>query len=99
MSEQQPEPEKRAMRDISATSGAEGPGAGDEPSGFVGNERLTALTGVVVLVLSVAEVATVPTLGSLMAAHAVQLAYMRYPGWRWAWTSPKGPSSMSWRRR
>lgn len=69
MSEQQPEPEKRAMRDISATSGAEGPGAGDEPSGFVGNERLTALTGVVVLVLSVAEVATVPTLGSLMAAH------------------------------
>lgn len=40
-----------------------------EASGVVGNERLTALTGAVVLVLSVAEIATVPTLGSLMVAH------------------------------
>ncbi|MDP9903672.1 hypothetical protein [Arthrobacter bambusae] len=39
------------------------------PSGVVGNERLTALTGAVVLVLSVAEIATVPTLGSLIVAH------------------------------
>ncbi len=43
--------------------------AGGEPSGVVGNERLTALTGAVVLVLSVAEIATVPTLGSLIVAH------------------------------
>lgn len=50
-------------------SGAEAPGAGGEPSGAVGNERLTALIGAVVLVLSVAEIATVPTLGSLMVAH------------------------------
>ncbi|WP_284983023.1 hypothetical protein [Arthrobacter sp. efr-133-TYG-118] len=40
-----------------------------EPSGVVGNERLTALIGAVVLVLSVAEIATVPTLGSLIVAH------------------------------
>lgn len=39
------------------------------PSGVVGNERLTALIGAVVLVLSVAEIATVPTLGSLIVAH------------------------------
>jgi hypothetical protein len=57
------------MRDISARSKAEAPGAGGEPSGVVGNERLTALTGAVVLVLSVAEIATVPTLGSLIVAH------------------------------
>ncbi|WP_442544852.1 hypothetical protein ACSBOX_03655 [Arthrobacter sp. KN11-1C] len=38
-------------------------------SDVVGNERLTALTGAVVLVLSVAEIATVPTLGSLIVAH------------------------------
>lgn len=38
-------------------------------SGVVGNERLTALTGAVVLVLSMAEIATVPTLGSLIVAH------------------------------
>lgn len=44
------------MRDISATSGAEAPGARGEPSGVVGNERLTALIGAVGLVLSVAEV-------------------------------------------
>ncbi|MCZ9882268.1 hypothetical protein [Arthrobacter sp. B2a2-09] len=50
-------------------AGAGAPGAGGEPSGVVGNERLTALIGAVVLVLSVAEVATVPTLGSLMVAH------------------------------
>lgn len=41
----------------------------DRSAGVVGNERLTALTGGVVLVLSVAEIATVPTLGSLIAAH------------------------------
>ncbi|MFF2296816.1 hypothetical protein [Arthrobacter sp. NPDC058127] len=40
-----------------------------ESSGVVGNERLTALIGAVVLVLSVAEIATVPTLGSLIVAH------------------------------
>ncbi|MEW1823043.1 hypothetical protein AB0323_19955 [Arthrobacter sp. NPDC080031] len=45
------------------------PRAGGEPSGVVGNERLTALIGAVVLVLSVAEIATVPTLGSLIVAH------------------------------
>ncbi|GAP60573.1 conserved hypothetical protein [Arthrobacter sp. Hiyo1] len=38
-------------------------------SGVVGNERLTALTGAVVLILSLAEIATVPTLGSLIVAH------------------------------
>lgn len=47
----------------------EAPAARGESSGVVGNERLTALIGAVVLTLSIAEVATVPTLGSLMAAH------------------------------
>ncbi|MGO4857326.1 hypothetical protein [Arthrobacter sp. 2MCAF14] len=50
-------------------AGDDAPRAGGELSGVVGNERLTALIGAVVLVLSVAEVATVPTLGSLMVAH------------------------------
>lgn len=57
------------MSDISAISGPEAPAARGESSGVVGNERLTALIGVVVLALSVAEIATVPTLGSLMVAH------------------------------
>jgi hypothetical protein len=57
------------IRDTRARPGAEAPGAGGEHSGILGNERLTALIGAVVLVLSIAEVATVPTLGSLMVAH------------------------------
>jgi hypothetical protein len=57
------------MRDTHARPGAKAPHAGGEYSGVLGNERLTALIGAVVLVLSVAEVATVPTLGCLMVAH------------------------------
>ncbi|MCX2750263.1 hypothetical protein OOZ51_21010 [Arthrobacter sp. MI7-26] len=71
-------------------AGAEAAGVGGEASGVVGNERLTALIGAVVLVLSVAEVATVPTLGSLMVAHFFVGALLAGPvlaktastGWR-----------------
>lgn len=60
------------------------------PSGVVGNERLTALIGAVVLVLSVAEIATVPTLGSLIVAHFFVGVFLAGPvvaktastGWR-----------------
>ncbi|WP_426518999.1 hypothetical protein ACPPVQ_04350 [Diaminobutyricibacter sp. McL0618] len=46
------------------------PGLAQEP-GVLGNERLTALAGAVILVLSVIEMITVAALHSLMAAHIV----------------------------
>ena len=52
--------------DTCAAPGKDTPSQGGEHSGPVGNERLTALAGAVVLVLSVIEVATVPTLRSLL---------------------------------
>lgn len=43
--------------------------ARDRRSGVVGNERLIALTGVVVLLLAMVELATVPTLRALLPVH------------------------------
>src|SRR5258708_7729114 len=40
-------------------------------SGVVGNERLTALAGAVLLVLFVVELVTVPNLGALLSVHVL----------------------------
>ena len=44
--------------------------AGDE-AGPIGNERLTALTGAVLLVLAAVEIVTVPTLRAMLSVHFV----------------------------
>jgi hypothetical protein len=44
-------------------------GNGDDRSAVVGNERLTALAGAVLLVLIVVELVTVPTLRALLSVH------------------------------
>ncbi len=46
-------------------------GNGDERSAVVGNERLTALAGAVLLVLIVVELVTVPNLRALLSAHVL----------------------------
>ena len=46
-------------------------GTGDERSAVVGNERLTALAGAVLLVLIVVELVTVPNLPALLSVHVL----------------------------